>query len=78
MEVDSTHFALPDPSWKVAESDLPRAGILVKYRTALYQMFGYINACGRWMALDGMEESLPVKSWREITDPTSNWPERIA
>lgn len=71
-------FAVPDASWKVADANPPKAGTLVKYRTAYYQMFGYMDATGRWVATDGTQEELPVQSWREIFDPITNWPERVS
>lgn len=77
MNSELPTFAVPDPSWKVAESNPPRVGTLVKYRTAFYQMFGYRDVTGRWIATDGTEEQLPVQSWREILDPVSSWPERV-
>ena len=76
MDSEPQNFAMPDASWKVTETDLPRSGMLVKYRTALYQMFGYLDMTGRWIATDGREELLPVKAWREISDCVSPWPER--
>lgn len=74
----ATQFAVPDASWKVAERSMPRTGTLVKYRTAQYQLLGYVDTSGRWVATDGTEELLPVQAWREITEPVSNWPERAA
>lgn len=71
-------FAMPDESWNVAERALPKAGTLVKYRTAIYQMLGYVDVAGKWVATDGREERLPVKAWREISESVANWPERVA
>ena len=70
-------FALPDATWTVVEKSLPKTGTLVKYRTPLYQMLGYRDITGRWVASDGCEETLPVKAWRLIHQPAS-WPERAA
>ena len=50
---------------------------LVKYRTAHYQMLGYVDVTGQWMASDGKEETLPVRAWREIAE-TVGWPERLS
>jgi hypothetical protein len=38
----------------------------VLYRTAFYQMLGYINQLGHWIGGDGQEESFPVQWWREV------------
>lgn len=78
MNSELPTFAAPDSTWKSAESTLPKSGTLVKYRTALYQMFGYLDITGQWIATDGMQETLPVKTWREIVEPASAWPERPA
>lgn len=78
MNSELPTFAAPDPTWKPADSNPPKSGTLVKYRTALYQMFGYLDAAGQWIATDGRQEALPVKTWREIIDPASAWPERSA
>lgn len=78
MNTDLTHFAVPDASWKVTEANLPKIGTLVKYRTAQYQLLGYVNLAGQWMATDGAEELMPVKAWQEISAPGSNWPERLS
>ena len=78
MGEDVTKFAVPDASWKVAEANMPKAGTLVKYRTAHYQLLGYVDLSGRWVATDGAEELMPVKAWKEIHAPTSIWPERVA
>jgi hypothetical protein len=78
MGADKTSFAMPDATWNVVERSLPRTGTLVKYRTALYQMLGYRDRSGHWVAMDGHEETLPVKAWRSIHQPISNWPERLA
>lgn len=77
MIAEAPTFAVPDPSWKVADTSLPKARTLVKYRTALYQMLGYVDLTGRWVGTDGQEERLPVKAWREISEPIAIWPERI-
>jgi hypothetical protein len=71
-------FALPDATWTVAEKSLPKTGTLVKYRTAFYQMLGYLDVSGQWVALDGCEETLPVQAWRLVHQPVSTWPERLA
>jgi hypothetical protein len=76
MNLEVPTFALPDPTWKVVDAHLPKPGKLVKYRTALYQLLGYVDLTGRWVATDGREEQLPVKAWREISDPLSISPER--
>ena len=55
MAAQLTEFAVPDASWKEAESSMPKAGTLVKYRTARYQLLGYVSGEGRWVALDGEE-----------------------
>lgn len=78
MGAETLQFAVPDASWKVAEANMPKAGTLVKYRTAQYQLLGYVDLTGRWVATDGSEEMMPVKSWKEISVPASNWPERTA
>jgi hypothetical protein len=78
MGRELTHFAVPDASWKAAEGNMPKQGMVVKYRTDLYQMLGYVDVTGRWVATDGAEERLPVKSWREIFDIETRWPERLA
>jgi hypothetical protein len=78
MNPELPSFAVPDPGWIVAESNPPRAGTLVKYRTAVYQMLGYLDLNGRWIATDGQEEQLPVQSWREISDRAPRWPERAS
>ena len=78
MGADKSSFALPDATWNVVERSLPNAGTLVKYRTSLYQMLGYRDRSGHWVAMDGCEETLPVKAWRLIHEPASNWPERVA
>lgn len=77
MGAEVSTFVLPDRTWKVAERIMPEAGKLVKYRTALYQMLGYVDLTGHWMASDGKEETLPVRAWREIADPVG-WPERVS
>jgi hypothetical protein len=76
----TTNFALPDASWKVVETNPPKAGTLVKYRTAKYQMLGYVTFAGRWVATDGEEESEPVEAWKEVRAEakSSTWPERVA
>jgi hypothetical protein len=78
MGANTINFAVPDASWKVAETNPPKAGTLVKYRTAKYQMLGYVTFTGRWVATDGAEESQPVKAWKEIASTPTNWPERVA
>jgi hypothetical protein len=70
-------FAMPDATWNVVERSLPQKGTLVKYRTSFSQMLGYRDGGGRWVASDGFEESLPVKSWTSIYQ-RSSWPERLA
>ena len=60
----------------MVERSLPQAGTLVKYRTAFYQMLGYMDDNGRWVGTDGFEEALPVQAWRFIHLPVS-WPERL-
>jgi hypothetical protein len=77
MGAESLKFAVPDATWNVADRAMPTRGKLVKYRTASYQMLGYVDTLGRWVATDGMEEPLPVKSWRDIVDPLPTWPERL-
>lgn len=77
MGAETLQFAVPDASWKVAEAGMPKAGTLVKYRTAQYQLLGYVNLTGRWVATDGAEELMPVKAWKEIGGSASTWPERI-
>jgi len=77
MGSEKSAFALPDATWTVVERSLPRTGTLVKYRTSRYQMLGYRDRTGRWVASDGFEETLPVKAWRLIHQPVS-WPERAA
>jgi hypothetical protein len=77
MGAEISAFAMPDATWTVVERDLPRTGTLVKYRTAFYQMLGYRDVTGRWVASDGFEETLPVRTWRFIHQPVS-WPERTA
>ena len=59
-------LAPPDESWKEAREDAPPSGKLVLYRTAYYQMMGYLNRLGRWIGSDGEEESFPVQWWREV------------
>jgi hypothetical protein len=78
MPAQLTEFAVPDASWKEAESSMPKAGTLVRYRTARYQLLGYLSGEGRWVALDGEEEMQPVKAWKEVHAPVSSWPERVA
>jgi len=79
MGADTTNFAVPDASWNAVETNPPKAGTLVKYRTASYQMLGYVTFSGRWVATDGAEESQPVKAWKEVgASLNSNWPERQA
>ena len=73
-----TDFALPDASWKEAQTSVPKAGELVRYRTAQYQLFGYLTGEGRWVAIDGEEEAQPVRAWKEVHAPASTWPERVA
>jgi hypothetical protein len=77
MGAEKSSFAMPDATWNVVERSLPKSGTLVKYRTALYQMLGYRDQTGHWVAMDGYEETLPVKAWRAIYQPVS-WPERVA
>ncbi len=71
-------FAMPDATWNVVETSLPQEGMLVKYRTTMYQMLGYLDRSGRWVGTDGFEETLPVRAWRFVHEPISNWPERLA
>lgn len=80
MGANTTNFAIPDASWAAAETNPPKAGTLVKYRTASYQMLGYVTFDGRWVATDGAEELQPVKAWKEVGAAvrTNNWPERVA
>jgi hypothetical protein len=78
MPAQLTHFAVPDASWKEAETSMPKAGTLVRYRTAQYQLLGYLTGEGRWVAIDGAEEVQPVRSWKEVHAPVSAWPERVA
>jgi hypothetical protein len=80
MGANTTNFAVPDASWKAAETNPPKAGTLVKYRTASYQMLGYVTFNGHWVATDGVEELQPVKAWKEVgaAVSASNWPERVA
>jgi hypothetical protein len=78
MPAQLTQFAVPDASWKEAETNMPKAGTLVRYRTAQYQLLGYVSAEGRWVAIDGAEEVQPVRSWKEVHAPVSTWPERVA
>ena len=73
-----TEFAVPDASWKEAETSVPKAGTLVRYRTAQYQLFGYLTGEGRWVAIDGEEEVQQVKAWKEVHAPVSTWPERVS
>jgi hypothetical protein len=77
MGAELSKFAVPDASWNVAERALPVKGKVVKYRTAHYQLLGYVDTLGRWVATDGTEEPLPVKAWRDITETNSSWPERV-
>lgn len=78
MGAENSKFAVPDATWNVADLSMPARGRVVKYRTAYYQMMGYVNSFGHWVATDGAEETLPVKAWREIVDPLPSWPERAA
>ena len=78
MGAQGSTFALPDATWNVVERCLPQAGTLVRYRTAVYQMLGYLDRTGQWMGMDGYEERLPVQAWRTIYQPPTNWPERLA
>lgn len=59
-------LAPPDASWRDANGVVPPSGKLVSYRTAYYQMTGYVNAHGHWVGYDGMEEHLKVEWWREL------------
>jgi hypothetical protein len=59
-------LAPPDPSWKGVSEQAPPSGRVVLYRTAFYQMLGYINQLGHWIGGDGQEESFPVQWWREV------------
>ena len=77
MGAEKSAFTLPDATWNRVERSLPKTGTLVKYRTALYQMLGYRDIAGRWIATDGFEEALPVKAWTLIHQPV-RWPERAA
>lgn len=77
MGAQLSTFVMPDATWKVADEIMPESGKLVKYRTARYQMLGYVDVTGQWIATDGQEETLPVKAWREIV-ATVSWPERAA
>jgi hypothetical protein len=55
-----------DSPWCSTEAQTPDTFRLVRYRTAYYQMIGYLDRLGRWMASDGMQESLPVELWQEL------------
>jgi hypothetical protein len=76
MGANMQSFVMPDPAWVVTAQNLPKAGTLVKYRTASYQCLGYMNVSGRWVDLDGTEEPRRVESWRTIHDEAPRWPER--
>lgn len=56
----------PDSSWNGVSEFAPPSGRLVLYRTAYYQMLGYLNQLGRWTGTDGEEELFPVQWWREV------------
>lgn len=56
----------PDGSWKPVAQYAPPSGKLVLYRTAYYQMLGYVDCMGRWMGSDGKAEELPVQWWRDV------------
>jgi hypothetical protein len=56
----------PDNSWNGVNQDGPPSGKPVLYRTAYYQMLGYMNLLGRWIGSDGEEELFPVIWWREV------------
>ena len=68
----------PDEFWKGVTERVPPAGKLVLYRTAYYQMMGYINCLGRWIGSDGEEEAFEVQWWREIGEDLSIWSHRLA
>jgi hypothetical protein len=76
----TTNFVIPDASWKIVETNPPKAGTLVRYRTARYQMLGYVTFSGHWVATDGEEESQRVEAWKEVGAPAnkSAWPERVS
>ncbi|HTG45845.1 MAG TPA: hypothetical protein VK633_15095 [Verrucomicrobiae bacterium] len=79
MEIaELTTLSPPDRSWKGVIEKSPPPGRLVLYRTAYYQMMGYLNRVGCWMGSDGKEEDLPVMWWRDIQDDTPSWPERTS
>lgn len=76
MGAQSSTFALPDATWNMVGNVLPQAGTLVRYRTAVYQMLGYVDRSGRWMGMDGHEETQPVEAWSSLYRAVSSWPER--
>ncbi len=67
----------PDHSWKGVNDKAPPSGKLVLYRTAYYQMMGYLNRFGRWIGSDGKEESFPVQWWREVGEELTLWPTKV-
>ena len=67
MEIaDLPPLAPPDCSWQFWGTTPPPSGKMVRYRTAYYQMLGYMTQLGEWMGLDGQPEELPVKWWRAL------------
>ncbi|HEV8541169.1 MAG TPA: hypothetical protein VGR78_02145 [Verrucomicrobiae bacterium] len=66
----------PGKNWKEASAKTPAVGEIVLYRTAYYQMPGYIDTFGRWVAMDGQEEEHSVRWWREFKQKPTSWPER--
>jgi hypothetical protein len=56
----------PDLSWNVVSEQAPPSGRVILYRTAFYQMMGYLNRFGQWVGSDGQEEAFPVQWWREV------------
>jgi hypothetical protein len=64
----------PDQTWQGVADRIPPTGTLVLYRTAYYQMMGYVNRLGLWIGSDGEEEAFPVQWWREIGGDLARWP----
>jgi hypothetical protein len=56
----------PEFAWEVAAAKTPPTGRVVVYRTARYQMVGYVDWFGRWMGSDGIAEDMAVQWWRDI------------
>jgi hypothetical protein len=71
MEIASAAAREGESSWHVVEDSAPPIARVVVYRTAAYQMTGYFNRSGRWVGMDGIPETQPVKWWRPIQSRTS-------